>query len=362
MRVLVFPKAPEANGNPYVALLNDELRADGVVIDHVSGRRLLSRPDVIHVQWPEQLVRTDDVRTLAYDAGKLLLLIAAARGRGAVLVWTAHNLYPHERRHQRLMNAFQALFVAQVDLVIGLTAGSRAPLVTRHPLLKRRPFVVVAHGHYRDAYAGGERDKSASRRRLGLAPGRRTLLTLGHVRKYKNVARLVQAFVSTPGADAQLAIVGRLASEELGDEIEAARAGDERVHLRLVAATREEVVSWHTAADVVVLPYATSSSLNSGAALLALSLDRPVVLPDGPSSRELREQVGGEWVIPVQGDAADFLAAALAAPAPAQSRPSLDHLDWKRLARQTLAAYDLARSQRLRRSRGGRLRPPRSDR
>ena len=59
--------------------------------------------------------------------------------------------------------------------MIGLTAGSRAPLVARHPLLKRRPFAVVAHGHYRDVYGGGERDKAASRRHLGLAPGRRTL-------------------------------------------------------------------------------------------------------------------------------------------------------------------------------------------
>jgi beta-1,4-mannosyltransferase len=350
MRVLAVPEASDLNGNPYVALLYDALRANGVVIDHVSGRRLLSRPDVVHVQWPERLVRTNHARTLVHDAGKLLLLIAAARLRGTILVWTAHNLQPHERHHQRLMDAFMALFVSQVDLVIGLTAGSRAPLVARHPLLRRRPFVVVAHGHYRDAYAGGERDKAASRRRLGLAPAQRTLLALGYVRKYKNLPDLVGAFVSRPEADAQLAVVGRLGSEALGDEIEAARGRDERVHLRLSEATPDEVVSWHAAADVVVLAYDTSSSLNSGAALLALSLDRPVVMPDGPSARELREQVGADWVIPVRGEVPDFLAAALAAPAPEESRPALDHLEWDRLAEQTLAAYELARERRLRRS------------
>ena len=106
MRVLVFPEGPDANGNPYVALLNDELRSDGVAIDHVSGTRLLSRPDVVHVHWPEQLVRTGDAGTLAYDAGKLLRAHRGRAGRGAVLVWTAHNFYPHERRHQRLMDAF----------------------------------------------------------------------------------------------------------------------------------------------------------------------------------------------------------------------------------------------------------------
>jgi len=351
MRVLAFPETADANGNPYVALLHDRMRAEGIVIDRVSGTRLLSRPDVVHVHWPEQLVRTDAARRLAYDAAKLLALIAAARLRGAVLVWTAHNLRPHEPRHQRLMDAFLALFVAQVDLVIGLTAASRAPLVARHPLLRRRPFVVVAHGHYRDAYVGGERDRAASRRRLGLAPARRTLLTLGYVRRYKNIAELVRAFVSASATDAQLAVVGRLGSEALGEEIEAARGDDERVHLRLGAATPQEVVSWHAAADVVVLAHDTSSSLNSGAALLALSLDRPVVMPDGPSARELRDQVGAEWVIAVRGDAPDLVAAALTAAAPATSRPALDHLDWARLARETLAAYELARERRLRRSR-----------
>ena len=356
MRVLVLPETSDANGNPYVALLNDQLRCTGAVIDHVSGTRLLSRPDVVHVHWPEQLVRTGDARALAYDAAKLLLLLAAARLRGAVLVWTAHNLRPHESRHQRLMDAFLALFVAQVDLVIGLTAGSRAPLIARHPLLKRRPFVVVAHGHYRDVYRSGERDKGASRRHLGLAPAPRTLLTLGNVRAYKNIPELVTCFVQRPEADAQLAIVGRPGSEALGAEIERARAGDERVHLRLRAATPEEVVSWHAAADVVVLAYDASSSLNSGAALLALSLDRPVVMRDGPTARELRDQVGEEWVIPVRGEAADFLAAALAATAPVEPRPSLDHLEWKHLARETLAAYELARTERTQRSCRRRLR------
>ena len=360
MRVLVLPATPDANGNPYVALLNDRLRADGVVIDHVSGSRLLSRPDAVHVHWPEQLLRTDGACALAYSAGKFLLLIALARVRGAVLIWTAHNLQPHESRHKGLMGAFMALFVAQVDLVVGLTAGSRALLVTRYPLLKRRPFVVIPHGHYRDAYPGGDRERTASRRRLGLSPARRTLLTLGNIRQYKNIAEVVDTFVHTRDTDAQLAVVGRLASEALGQEIETARAGDERVHLHLSAATPEEVVAWHAAADVVVLAYNASSSLNSGAALLALSLDRPVVMPDGPTAQELRAQVGPEWVIPVQGDPADFLDAALSAITPEGSRPSLDHLDWERLARQTLAAYDLARTRRLKRSYDGRRRPSRS--
>jgi hypothetical protein len=56
--------------------------------------------------------------------------------------------------------------------------------------------------------------------------------------------------------------------------------------------------------------------------------------------------VGDEWVVPVSGAAPDFLAAALAMPLPTHARPALEHLDWDRLGRATLAAYEQARRRR----------------
>ena len=286
-------------------------------------------------------MRTRRARNLLADAATHLVLIAVARRRGSALIWTAHNLQPHEREHPRLMGAFLALFAVLVDVVVPLTASSRAPLIARYRGLRRTPFVVVPHGHYRDVYQRAH-DQEGSRRRLGLEPSRRTLLTLGAIRPYKNVAQLVRAFVDHQAPDAQLAIVGGVSSEGLRRQIEAARRGDERVHLHLSAVSPEDVSSWHAAADVVVLAYDTASSLNSGAALLALSLDRPVLMPDGPTVRELREQVGEEWVKPVRGSVNDFLTAALSSRAPAGPRPSLDHLGWDEVAEKTIGAYELA--------------------
>src|SRR5690606_36127483 len=48
------------------------------------------------------------------------------------------------------------------------------------------------------------------------------------------------------------------------------------------------------AADLVVLPY--REILNSGTALLALSFDRPVLLPEAGAGDELTRRVGSEWV------------------------------------------------------------------
>jgi beta-1,4-mannosyltransferase len=350
MHVLASPASTTPRTNPFVALLHGELLARGLVVEKFSRRALLSRPDIVHVHWPEQLVRTHRARDLIADAATHLVLIAVARRRGSALIWTAHNLQPHDREHPRLMGAFLALFAVLVDVVIPLSAGSRAPLIARYRGLKRTPFAVVPHGHYRDVYPPAH-NQEGSRRRLGLDPSRRTLLTLGAVRPYKNVPQLVRAFVERQALDAQLAIVGRVSSDGLRQEIEAARRGDERVHLHLAAVSAEDVSSWHAAADVVVLAYDTASSLNSGAALLALSLDRPVVMPDGPSARELRDQIGHQWVKPVRGSVDDLMIAALSASPPADPRPSLDHLAWGEVAEKTISAYELAISRKRRRSR-----------
>ena len=108
MRVPAAPATTVANTNPFVALLNDALRARGIVAERFSRRALLSRPDIVHVQWPEQLVRNDRSRDLIPDAATHLL-IAVARLRGTALIWTTHNLQPHEREHPRLIGVYLAV-------------------------------------------------------------------------------------------------------------------------------------------------------------------------------------------------------------------------------------------------------------
>jgi hypothetical protein len=56
----------------------------------------------------------------------------------------------------------------------------------------------------------------------------------------------------------------------------------------------EDICSLFDAADVVVLPY--EDVLNSGSAILALSLDKPVIAPLVGSFPDLQSMVGNDWV------------------------------------------------------------------
>jgi glycosyltransferase involved in cell wall biosynthesis len=94
------------------------------------------------------------------------------------------------------------------------------------------------------------------------------------------------------------------------------------------------------AADLIVLPY--DHILQSGTALLALSFDRPVLVPDRGAMSELQAEVGAEWVRTYEGDlTADTLAHAMdwAETAIRSERAPLDDREWPRLARQTEQLY-----------------------
>jgi len=95
-----------------------------------------------------------------------------------------------------------------------------------------------------------------------------------------------------------------------------------------------------TGAAVVVLPY--TEMHNSGAALMALSLDRPVLVPDNPVTRDLGTEVGDGWVLRYGGELTPerlLEAAAEAARLAPGDRPDLGSRDWHHAGAQHLAAY-----------------------
>jgi beta-1,4-mannosyltransferase len=91
---------------------------------------------------------------------------------------------------------------------------------------------------------------------------------------------------------------------------------------------------------LVVLPY--REILNSGSALLALSFDRPILVPLRGTLGELQSQVGADWVRAYTGELTtahieDAMQWALHTPRSGQA--PLQALDWQELAQQTIRAY-----------------------
>ena len=92
-----------------------------------------------------------------------------------------------------------------------------------------------------------------------------------------------------------LHILGSPSSPDLSEELARLAKNDQRISLRLERFSDSTLVREVSEADLVVLPY--SQMHNSGAVLTALSLNRPVLVPDNTVNRGIQLEVGERWVM-----------------------------------------------------------------
>ncbi|WP_345711028.1 glycosyltransferase [Kineococcus glutinatus] len=298
------------------------------------SRALLGRYDVLHAHWPEHLVRDSQRPWLRVVRRWLLdLLLLRLAVQGIPLVWTAHNLAPHEQGTPAEQRSLER-FIRQIDMVIKLTPAS--------PVQFGRRQVTIAHSHYRELY-GKVLDRG-----VVAAPVSGRLLYFGIIRPYKGVDVLLASFGRTADPSISLRVVGHPHPGQ-ADVVQEACAADPRISAVLRYVDDAELVAEIVAAQLVVLPY-RGMMHNSGTLLAALSLHRPVLVPRSPTNSAISQRVGPGWVLEYDGELDEHvLADALARTA----RPPVDPPDLTEhapglVAAQHRLAYEEALAERRR--------------
>lgn len=325
LRVLQSFPEPRSTTNPYVVQLREALDALPEVEVQTFGwrRALTGRYDLLHLHWPEILVTgRNPTRTRLRQllVGALLLRLRVMR---TPVVRTVHNIRPQEER-----TGLAAALLRRLDRLTRFDIR----LNERTPARPGIPGRLIAHGHYRDWFARFPR--------VDRQPGH--LAFTGLIRPYKGVDRLLAAFADTRNGDLELSlhVAGAPHSAALAAEVRRAAAADDRVSLSLHYLSEAELVTAVSRAELVVLPYREMH--NSGAALLALSLDRPVLVPGNEVNAALAAEVGQGWVLRYDGDltAATLVRAVTAARTVARPpRPDLTRREWARAATEHAEVY-----------------------
>jgi glycosyltransferase involved in cell wall biosynthesis len=290
LRVAAFPRP--AGDNPYGRLLDEALAHEDVeVVDApaLDPRALATAGvDAIHLHWLEYLYRAEGppgargVRAHKRAAG-LLRALRAARESDVRVVWTVHNLRPHEARYPWLDRLVAAEAGRCADALVVHSAHAAARV--RKHLDPPGPVTVLPHPNYLGAYPPAAYGRAQERARLGVPGDAYVYLVFGQLRRYKRVPEVVAAFRASAGDDKRLVVAGAVLEDEVRAGIERARAGDPRVVLLLSAVPEAEVAGLHAAADAAVLHY--EDVFSSGALLLALSFGLPVAGPRGTALTEL---------------------------------------------------------------------------
>ena len=341
MKVGAWPAVANRHDNPYNWLLYSEVAKEGVDVLEFRPRRVLDgTADIWHLHWPDALLNDKSRTRVIRDVSGTLALVRIARARGTAIVWTVHNLSSHDGRYPEIEKRYWSAFTSQLDGIISPSRAGLSGAVSRWPTLGNVPSFVIPLGHYRAVFSAPP-DRAAARADLGIAPDAKVVAFVGQVRTYKDVPALARAFRGEPDPKLRLVVAGRPEDETTARQVRDAVGSDERILLRLAFIPDGDLQSIVRAADLVVLPY--QNILNSGSALLALSLDCPILVPDRGAMAELVEDVGAEWVRTYGGPlTTDTLASAVSWATTTTRAPTapLTAFEWPQIASATVDAYD----------------------
>ena len=283
-----------SNGNPFQTLLYRALTPEvatlvpvtDVVTDPLSrdpGGDLHGR--VLHLHWLDRVVQEAGRLDLAIerlDAFRRVIL--DLKSRGVRVVWTVHNVLPHQVRYY-FLELQLCQFVAEQADAIHVMAGNTAALAAPYFRLPPEKIVRLDHPSYDGAYPV-VLDRDLARAQLGLSSGEICLLFFGLIREYKGVGRLLDAFATIAGQDARLRldVVGRVDPPHTEEFVERLQHSPQvRAHLGFVP--NDLVQRYLLAADIAVLPF--ERALNSGSLALAATFGLPVVVPGSPAFADL---------------------------------------------------------------------------
>lgn len=329
-KVMQSFRDPRPTTNPYIVMLDAALAAEPTIAHQRWSWRsaLIGGVDAFHFHWPETLLEGDRAWKRIVRRGLMRLLLLKIRLTRAAIIRTAHNV------------EIPDVDVQTRRLLEHIESRTTHRIVLNESTIVAGPTTVIPHGHYRDWF--GQYAKAEA------IPGR--LGYFGLIRRYKGVETLLAAFRAASAQDASISleIGGRPSSKELADIVTSASQDLPSIATTLRFLEDAELVRIATSAQVVVLPYRFMH--NSGSALAALSLDRPVLVPRNEVNSRLSAEVGEGWVLEFDGDLdADDLTSALARRAP-DGRPDLSRREWKDAGARHAAAFRQAVSD----ARGGR--------
>jgi len=351
VKVLFLPDYSAANA--YQRALTAGLRDHGVTVsaDPTGSRRVLpivealrrhGRPDVIHIHWTEPYIAGGSSRVSRVKAQRTLVELRLAKRAGIGLVWTAHDLFRHDKREDPNELAFmRSLFDLADRVIVHCSAAAESLLQTLGMgQAGRAKIAVIPHGHYRGAYVD-EVTREEARERLDLPEQAKVISFVGWVRSYKGVWELYEAFAKLDEPDARLVIAGEAVDGAYAARLTAAAKGDERIHLSLGFVEDDDLQLYLRAADVVAAPFL--EIFTSGSVLLAMSFERAVIAPRRGCVTDVLDEQGG---ILYDADDPQGLEGALRAAMDADleamghhNGTDLARFDWERVAEATRDVY-----------------------
>jgi len=169
--ITVYPLPPRLQANPYLDQLYAPMAEQGALVRRGRPRYELPRllasrgPRILHLHFFDELTQRPAALSTAARSLAFLALLIALRLRGVRLVWTAHNLEPHELYHPGWGFLLYRMVARWADTIVAHSQAARELLEARYGALPHCTIIPI--GSYVGLY-GPPREAPASRAALEL--------------------------------------------------------------------------------------------------------------------------------------------------------------------------------------------------
>jgi len=303
-------------------------------------------PDVLHIQWLPLLTRF----------GVELFFVAQVRKLGISVVYTVHNLLPHDQHHHAAIRERYRRAYNLMDSLIVHTASDRAALQSQFGVPSEKIFEVKQGPVFHNLKAELS-DREQMRKALGWGESWFCFLIFGGIRPYKGVEEAIRALpaVVSRCAQARLVIIGRGGQRYLSSLQALARqlGVAEAMIWQRGFVPIERVAGLYAASDVALFPYraiSQSAALLTAAAfgscILAANVGGiPEVIQDG--------RTGMLWRTRDPAELAECMIRCISLSSAERQRLGqaarelvLTECSWGEIAAQTLRVYEWTRAVR----------------
>lgn len=277
-------EVPAPRGTKQV-LLHPFLAAWTLIAHAITDRRR-----ILHIHWMYSFKLPGGNSTLSLRAAfsTSMTFLSLAKLLRYRIVWTAHNVLPHETItsddlavRRKLARVADAVIVHSASTILALAAaGISVPEAT-----------VIPHPSYIGRYPQTA-TRHNGRALLNLPDDATVCLFLGRIEPYKNVPGLIDAFrvVVKEHPSAYLIIAGACRDRALQDQLTSMLEPIDHARALIRRVSDDELSSFFRAADVVACPFLDVTT--SGSALLGLSFGVPIVAPRIGALADLPDDVG----------------------------------------------------------------------
>lgn len=297
--VMMYPGRTSRRDNPYIHILTQALEQAGVPVNDFRAWSPFGTGGILHIHWFERVFHTRlssrSPAVASYYADNLIRCAQRVRRASGRIVWTAHNLKPHDRlsgMNLRTWDRLQERLIPLVDTVITMTPGAEAKVRSEFPSLGGASFSVAPHPHYRDFFST-QPTLPDLRVLHGIPRDAKVLTMVGQIRPYKGTLEALRAFREASAPDLWLVLAGK-AHPACKEELLSQVRGTPNVTLLDAHLSHAQVAQVYHASDLALFNF--KDIFNSGSVLTALSLDVPVFAPRKGTLSEVADEVGRDWL------------------------------------------------------------------